>query len=710
MSLHESQPRPAVRTMAVGTRLQWFGHDVHIGRIGVFDVDLVSVNGALLGTAPIKDVLVALQQPGSNTQLWRDQDPAEILRDDAAALQEYREKYDIIHRLLTGLATDAPAGAVPRPEQDPKYTKLPKRMRALAEQRYRDPRVKGRRTGTTVTLESELTYIRRTYRKWLEKGPMGLVHASRLRARDPMDNPIRAAVAEFMTSQLKGTKRTAQSWARLFRAWAQKERADLRLPEDDTLADYISAWLRARDHAGGTAKSQRSAANRPAMSPRLRVATRAGELVLFDTTKVNVWVRNPEGSGLVRLELTVALDLYSRAIVGIALTHTTPAQAIALCLADVIVPKAQEALEEWRGDPPTPYVGCPAELDFFARVEDPDARGFLPETVHTDNGSAYVSSTMVALCAYFQISYEQSRAYTPTDKAQIERVFLTIKQMLEELLPGFLGGSTDDRGEGTERHATLTPGDYELAVRRFAYVYNRRVMETLHTEDDPYTAMSPMEMFEYSLRRHGAIRLPAHALDPIRLLPFSDLAVDAGRVFCRRLYYRSPVLAEIASDPLAVNDARQLRIYYDPTDMRQVYVFDSAGRCHEIPWKDRQPWTRRFGLYFAGQVRERLVAEHLDPEAVGTLLNEIINRFDRDELLEPPALLSTSEQVMRQAIDPVMRRFRERFQVPSPVSPKAIRATKGKRPQAPATPPVRVEAVAPATTRKAIEPLPIWTP
>ncbi|MGN7222399.1 hypothetical protein ACTHQN_06015 [Curtobacterium flaccumfaciens] len=706
----ENRPGPAVRTVSVGARLQWFGRDVHIGRIGVFDVDLVAPDGALLGTAPMGDVLVAMQQPGSNPQLWRDQDPVELLRDDASALKEYREKYEIIHLLLTGLASDAPAGAVPRPEQDPRYTKLPKRMRALAEQRYRDLREKGSRTGTTVTLESELTYIRRTYRKWIEKGPMGLVHASRLRARDPMDNPIRAAVAEFMAPRAKETKRTAQSWARLFRAWAEKEHADLRLPKDITLADYISAWLGGRDHAGGTAKSQRSAANRPAMSPRLRLATRAGELVLFDTTKVNVWVRNPEASGLVRLELTVALDLYSRAIVGIALTHTTPAQAIALCLADVIVPKTREALEEWRGDPPTPYVGCPTELDFFARVEDPDARGFLPETVHTDNGSAYVSATMVALCAYFQISYEQSRAYTPTDKAQIERMFLTIKHMLEELLPGFLGGSTDDRGEDSERGATLTPGDYELAVRRFAYVYNRRVMETLQTEEDPYTAMSPMEMFEYSLRRHGAIRLPAFALDPIRLLPFSDLAVDAGRVFCRRLYYRSPMLAEIASDPLAVNADRQLRIYYDPTDMRQVYVFDSAGRCHEIPWKDRQPWTRRFGLYFAGQVRERLVAEHLDPEAVGTLLNEIINRFDRDEVLEPPALLSTSEQVMRQAIDPVMRRFRERFQVPSPVPPKAIRTGKGKPHQVPATAPVRVEGVAPAVNRKAIEPLPIWTP
>lgn len=710
MSAVENRPRPAVRTVSVGTRVRWFGHDVHIGRIGVFDVDLVAVDGALLGTAPMMDVLVALQQPGSNAQLWRDQDPAEVLRDDAAALKEYREKYDIIHCLLTGLPSNAPAGAVPRPEQDPKYTKLSQRMRALAEQRHRDPRAKGRRAGTTVTLESELTFIRRTYRKWVEKGPMGLVHASRLRARDPMDNPIRAAVDEFMAPRATGTKRTAKSWARLFRAWAETEKPDLRLPETITLADYVSTWFGRRDHSGGTAKSQRSAANRPAMSPRLRLTSRAGELVLFDTTKVNVWVRNPENSGLIRLELTIALDLYSRAIVGIALTHTTPAQAIALCLADVIVPKTQEALEEWRGDPPTPYVGCPTELDFFARVEDPDARGFLPETVHTDNGSAYVSATMVALCAYFQISYEQSRAYTPTDKAQIERAFLTIKQMLEELLPGFLGGSTDDRGEESEREATLTPGDYELAVRRFAFVYNRRVMETLHTEEDPYTAMSPMEMFEYSLRRHGALRLPAYALDPIRLLPFSDLAVDAGRVFCRRLYYRSPVLAEIAADPLAVNAARELRVYYDPTDMRQVYVFDATGRCHEIPWKDRQPWTRRFGLYFAGQVRERLVAEHLDPDAVETLLNEIINRFDRDEVLEPPALLSTSEQVMRQAIDPVMRRFRERFRVPVPVPPKATRMSQRKTSQAATTTPVRAEKVAPAADRKAIEPLPIWTP
>jgi transposase InsO family protein len=70
----------------------------------------------------------------------------------------------------------------------------------------------------------------------------------------------------------------------------------------------------------GSTKGKRSIANRPAgVYGKLR-ATRPGEYLLLDTTRLDVFAMEPVTLRWVRAELTIAIDLYSRCIAGLRLT------------------------------------------------------------------------------------------------------------------------------------------------------------------------------------------------------------------------------------------------------------------------------------------------------------------------------------------------------------------------------------------------------
>jgi putative transposase len=699
--------QPATRRLQPGTRITWFGQRVQIGRIGASRIELLGPDGTVLGAPLASEVYAAAQQPGSNPHLWMDVDPLELLADDKDALDDYKAKYEIVHRALTGRKTTDEPGTPFQPGMDPSRYDRNERKKALAELLSREEREGGVRKGERVKPDSERRRIERILQRWEAYGPLGLVHQNRLRVHDPNDFAVREAINGFLDAAKFGSKITAMAAARKFKAWAQDKKPDLKLPQNKQLAQYVSDWRNNRDHSGGSSKTQISAEHRPDMSPVLRTVTRVGEVVLFDTTKTNVWVRNPKGGKFVRLELTIAMDLFSRAIVGMALTHTTPSVAVALCLADVLTPRSGEALEEWEGESPTPYAGCFDEMEFLERIRDPDARGFLPETIHTDNGSVYVSNSLVALCAYFRISLEQSRAYTPTDKAQIEGWFGDFKKLLEQLLPGFLGGNQYERGESPESEAAMTSVDYELAVRRFIYLYNRREIGDLHPPDDPYESICPLEKWDWSLKKHGSVRMPAFALDPVRLLPWVDLKPDSGRVYCLRLWYRSPVLARLATNPLVTDAEGRVRIYYDPTDMRNVFVFDETGQSHAVPWRDLGPFTPRFGLYFVGLVRGFADTERLSGPQFEDLLVEVASRYG---FQEPPSAeerkaLSTPEQFLSDALRPLFRRVRERFRVAPPKAAATPRVPRKSQPD-PAPQPIDSP---PATERPlAVEALPTW--
>src|SRR5699024_6231477 len=106
----------------------------------------------------------------------------------------------------------------------------------------------------------------------------------------------------------------------------------------------------------GAAKQRRSVADRPqGVLGRLR-ADRPGQYVVLDTTRLDVFAMEPITGRWLNTELTVAMDLYSRCILGMVLRAvSTTAQDVATVLYQVVTPQHWGPPQD--SEVPSPYVG-----------------------------------------------------------------------------------------------------------------------------------------------------------------------------------------------------------------------------------------------------------------------------------------------------------------------------------------------------------------
>src|SRR5207244_2936262 len=120
-------------------------------------------------------------------------------------------------------------------------------------------------------------------------------------------------------------------------------------------------------------------------------------------------------------ELTIALDLYTRAIVAYRFTPRSAKQVdAALILADILAWKPMRP--GWPDSARWRYLGVPETIVIDAAGFEPSSIPALcPETVVVDRGRIFLSQAFIDACARLGISVQLARPYRPTDKAQIER-------------------------------------------------------------------------------------------------------------------------------------------------------------------------------------------------------------------------------------------------------------------------------------------------
>jgi putative transposase len=348
----------------------------------------------------------------------------------------------------------------------------------------------------------------------------------------------------------------------------------------------------------------------------------------FDTTTVSVWVVDPLTGETYRPELTIGLDHYTRAVAGLSLTRTTAGYGVVLCLADVLRPKTTQLVSEWTepGEAPAQqlYVGVPTGVAWFP--------GFHPESVGVDNGMPFRAAYTSGEMGRIGTSYENMRALTPTDKAQVERMFKTIKEMFEALFDAFTGGSVHDKGEDPRAEAVLSGEEFERRVRQFIDLYNHRVHTGLHHERDPYTELSPYVMWAMSLEETGMLPDVTAAHAWIRFLPSVQATISASSLTARKLQYRSAALPDIQRDGRAL-DGTKLRVFYDPSDLRRTYCFDGDGNLHSLRWDKLTEHTPRFGEIASNWLDKKFIEKPLTQKQFTDRLLNLIERMDADSVL-----------------------------------------------------------------------------
>lgn len=166
-------------------------------------------------------------------------------------------------------------------------------------------------------------------RKWVSRferdGEAGLLPQKLSRRRGPLDGvdqrwlDIARAVIDEQTEGSKITRDLAlqQISARVVREHGE---GVVRMPRRTKSYALLNELSRGRNTFTGSAKGSREIAGRPeGVYGRLR-ATRLGEYLVLDTTPLDVYAMEPITLRWVGAALTVALDLYTRCIVGLCLT------------------------------------------------------------------------------------------------------------------------------------------------------------------------------------------------------------------------------------------------------------------------------------------------------------------------------------------------------------------------------------------------------
>jgi putative transposase len=317
--------------------------------------------------------------------------------------------------------------------------------------------------------------------------------------------------------------------------------------------DAITAYERERRRRGGAAARQAFAAR-----PGYLKADAPLAIVQIDHTRCDVMlVADDQNRGLLgRPWLTVAIDVYSRCVVGFLVSFDAPsATAVALCLESAILPK-----DEWLRE-----QGMDATWPMFGK----------PVVLLLDNGSDFHSQALRRGCEEFGISLQYRPVKQPHYGAHVERLIGTLMKRVH-LVPGTTFSNTRERGNyDSAKRAVMT-------LREFRAWLVDQITRWYHAK--PHRGLggrTPSQVWEAGWRSGEKIALPPIVASPIELraafMPVTWRKVQRTGLELWGLRYWHEELA-----PLIGSDER-LCIRYDPRDVRYILARGTDGLLLEVP-------------------------------------------------------------------------------------------------------------------------------
>ncbi len=177
--------------------------------------------------------------------------------------------------------------------------------------------------------DAGLATVRRWVASYQREGPLGLVDrdavASVRPASDRVDPRWLAAAKAELKSRVPGSLPTKQLVVREVAKLVLAEYGPdvVTLPGKTIAYEALTELSAGTNNFKGSTKGKRSIDNRPEGAYGRLVATRPGEYMMLDTNNLDVFAMDPRTLQWHRVELTVAMDLYSRAILGLCVPTST---------------------------------------------------------------------------------------------------------------------------------------------------------------------------------------------------------------------------------------------------------------------------------------------------------------------------------------------------------------------------------------------------
>lgn len=268
--------------------------------------------------------------------------------------------------------------------------------------------------------------------------------------------------------------------------------------------------------------------------------------------------------------LTIAIDVYSRMIVGLYITFERPSvTSVGICLARAICPKREFlAARGVSGDWPVWGV---------------------MSVVFSDNGKEFRGGVLQRACEEYAIDLQYRPVTLPHFGGIIERYMGTMANEVRKL-PGTTFSNTQQRrGYDSENEAALTLREFEKHLLDF-------IVNVYHQKPHSHLGMSPLK--KWSIGIVGTPDVPGVGIMPVPqdqqklqldFMPFYMRSVQQYGVQIDNISYYDPVLDPYinATDPDNAKAKREFLIRRDPTDISKVYFLDPAdGRYTPLAYRN----------------------------------------------------------------------------------------------------------------------------
>ncbi len=268
---------------------------------------------------------------------------------------------------------------------------------------------------------------------------------------------------------------------------------------------------------------------------------RALQVVQIDHTKVDVTVVDPiERQPIGRPILTIAIDVYTRSVLGFYLSLEAPSvTSVALCLTHAIIDKTRW-LEERGIALAWPACG-------------------LPECIHVDNGAEFHARAFKRGCDDHNITVSYRPPGTPRFGGHVERLIGTMMGAVH-LLPGTHFSNILERGDyDSEGRAVITMRELEtwLALEIIAY----------HSDLHRGIGRSPVAAWNEAISACPARQVHDPLAFLIDFLPFEARVLRRTGIHINNICYWSDGLA-----PWIGRCADKVLVKYDPRNLQQVFV------------------------------------------------------------------------------------------------------------------------------------------
>ncbi len=263
--------------------------------------------------------------------------------------------------------------------------------------------------------------------------------------------------------------------------------------------------------------------------------------------------------------VTVAVDCYSRMIVGLFLSFDSPsASSTGMCMINAMLPK-EDYLSKLGIDMTWPVWGK-------------------PKVLHTDNGKDFRGAMLKEACKLYGIESQFRPVATPHFGGHIERVIGTIAGRFKDL-PGATYSNPKER---TEDNRGGRPAITLKELEQWLVTY---IVKIYHQKRHSSTGQSPINMWQsYFFGPEGQLQpLPQRIADEkilrLTFMPMTKRTMQRYGLVIDHIHYMSDALRHLIPAPDEKAKAYKIRI--DPRDISRVWLFDDEiNEYLEVPYRD----------------------------------------------------------------------------------------------------------------------------